>query len=176
MGLSFRVIVPHADEHARERETPADYALRTAIDKAYWVCRHELSGPGPTGRIVIIAADTVVTIDGLILGKPAGEDRAREMLRRLSGRRHQVLSGLCVLERDGAGEERERHTLVRTTVAMKALSDEEIGDYIVTGEPMDKAGAYAIQGRAAYMIRAVQGSYTNVVGLPLAELSDLLRR
>jgi septum formation protein len=96
------------------------------------------------------------------------------MLRQLSGRTHQVISGVCVLTPPDGSNPGEESITVSTDVVMKELSDAEIARYVATGEPMDKAGAYAIQGGAAYMVRSIRGSYTNVVGLPLAELSQLL--
>ena len=120
---------------------------------------------------VVIAADTVVALDGAVLGKPADELEAFKMLSTLSGCRHQVYTGLTVLR----GE--ERHTVSEeTTVAFRELSEEEISCYIQTGEPMDKAGAYGIQGFGALLIEGIQGDYYNVMGLPVCRLGGILRQ
>ncbi len=118
---------------------------------------------------LIIAADTVVVCDGEILGKPADEEDAFRMLRLLSGRRHEVYTGLCVRDGEDCVCEAER-----TLVCFRELSDEEIRRYIQTGEPMDKAGAYGIQGKAALFVEAIEGDYYNVVGLPLCRLGRML--
>jgi len=120
---------------------------------------------------VVRAADTVVALDGAVLGKPADELEAFKMLSTLSGCRHQVYTGLTVLR----GE--ERHTVSEeTTVAFRELSEEEISCYIQTGEPMDKAGAYGIQGFGALLIEGIQGDYYNVMGLPVCRLGGILRQ
>ena len=120
---------------------------------------------------LILSADTVVALDGAVLGKPADELEAFKMLSTLSGCRHQVYTGLTVLR----GE--ERHTVSEeTTVAFRELSEEEISCYIQTGEPMDKAGAYGIQGFGALLIEGIQGDYYNVMGLPVCRLGGILRQ
>ena len=118
---------------------------------------------------IIISADTIVVCDSLVMGKPHSESEAFSMLRRLSGRDHQVMSGLTVLH----GDDCENLT-VTTTLRMRTLSDEEIRAYIATGEPMDKAGAYGIQGRGALFVAHLDGDYFNVMGLPLCRLGQLL--
>ena len=124
-------------------------------------------GKGP----IIIAADTVVALDGAVLGKPADELEAFKMLSTLSGCRHQVYTGLTVLR----GE--EQYTVSEeTTVTFRELSAEEIDRYVATGEPMDKAGAYGIQGYGALLVEGIQGDYYNVMGLPVCRLGLLLRR
>ena len=122
-----------------------------------------------TARQLVITADTVVITSGRIMGKPHSESEAFSMLRRLSGRDHQVMSGLTVLH----GDDCENLT-VTTTLRMRTLSDEEIRAYIATGEPMDKAGAYGIQGRGALFVAHLDGDYFNVMGLPLCRLGQLL--
>ena len=121
---------------------------------------------------VAIGADTVITVDGLVLGKPENAAGAREMLGRLSGRTHEVVTGLAVLVWPA---DRIRVELERTRVKFAPLTDAEIEDYIASGEPFDKAGAYAIQGRGGRFVERVEGCYFNVVGLPLARLYRLLR-
>ncbi|MGH9774096.1 MAG: Maf family protein [Candidatus Acidiferrales bacterium] len=165
-GLAFEARAPHVDESRQPDETASDYVQRVARAKAGAAAR---SAQGPE---IIIAADTVVLIDGLILGKPASREEARTMLRRLAGRTHEVLTGLAVLRLpDG----KESHAEERTLLTLAVLSEDEIDAYLATGEPLDKAGAYAIQGRGARFVTRVEGNYFNVVGLPLARLCVILK-
>jgi septum formation protein len=121
---------------------------------------------------VVLGADTVVVIDGVALGKPLDPEDARAMLRRLRGREHQVITGIAVVDaRTGRGESR----VVVTRVVMADVDDEVIDAYVATGEPLDKAGAYAIQGRGGELVAGFVGSYSNVVGLPLQATAELLR-
>ena len=168
LGYQFDVIIPGTEEKALPGETATDYVLRNAVEKASDVAEQAVSGA------IVIAADTVVVLNGRIMEKPGSKSGAQEMLRSLSGQTHQVITGFCVRGANLAGEDVVRSRAVSTDVEFKVLTDEEINAYILSGEPMDKAGAYAIQGRAAYMIRRIRGSYTNVVGLPLTELEELL--
>lgn len=165
LGGPFRIVIPDVEERPWPRESPASYALRNASDKARAVQAKLPAAADAT----IIAADTIVVADGRILEKPADAADAARMLRELSGRTHQVITGLIVLAR---GEERGR--AVRTEVVFRPLQEAEIAAYVASGEPMDKAGAYAIQGGAGAFVQAVNGSYTNVVGLPVDELRALL--
>jgi len=169
VGYRFRVVVPAVVEKVRNGESPTDFALRTASEKAAaaqaaWECE----GGGPA---VILAADTVVSKGRKIYGKPADTGRAVAMLRALGGRGHKVTTAVAL--RDTATG-RERDEAVTTRVFFKELDAGEIARYVATGEPMDKAGAYGIQGAAAFMVRAIEGSYTNVVGLPLCEVVEWL--
>jgi septum formation protein len=164
-SVQFVVVPRDADETARPGESPGEHVRRLARAKAARVAERH------AGRWVL-AADTAVVIDERILGKPRDPREAEEMLRLLSGRVHEVLTGYCLL-RFPSGGERER--TVSSRVSFKDLSAEEIRRYTRTEEPYDKAGGYAIQGRAAYMIREIQGSYTNVVGLPLCEVMEDLQ-
>lgn len=159
-GLRFETFIPDIDESPLPGEDPRSHAERLAREKA--AAAAESNG-------ITIASDTVVLQDGIILGKPADAAHAREMLHRLSGCGHEVITGVCV--RDAS---RSEVFSVVTRVEFRTLNDEEIDDYIATGEPMDKAGAYAIQGGAAHMVRRIDGSYTNVVGLPMCELIEVL--
>jgi len=168
LGFQFDVISPETEEKVLPGEEAAAYVLRNATEKAADVAGRVPSGP------VVIAADTVVVLRGRIMEKPGSESAAREMLRSLSGQTHQVITGFCVSGKNRSGLDVVRTMAVSTDVEFKELSDEEIDAYIRSGEPMDKAGAYAIQGRASYMIRQIRGSYTNVVGLPMTELEELL--
>ena len=160
-GLAFEVIRPDADEKLHLGETPVEYAVRTAREKAE-------SLPVPTGAVVL-GADTVVAIEGHILGKPADNQNARTMLRLLSGKMHEVITGVCL-----RSSEKSICFHVATAVLFRDLSEEEIAAYVATGDPLDKAGAYAIQNGAAGMVRRIDGSYSNVVGLPLCEVIEAL--
>jgi septum formation protein len=153
------------DETPQTGEAPIDFVRRVALDKATTAWRD-----GVGGRLVL-AADTAVIVDGEIFGKPADDAHARAMLRRLSGRTHEVLTAVAaVLE----GERDCR--LAESRVSFRPLSDDEIARYVATGEPADKAGAYAIQGIAALFVERLEGSYSGVMGLPLCETGALLRR
>ena len=162
---NFRIVTPDIDEHMERELPPEELVRRISAEKARAV--REQAGMDA----VVIAADTVVALDGAVLGKPADELEAFKMLSTLSGCRHQVYTGLTVLR----GE--ERHTVSEeTTVAFRELSEEEISCYIQTGEPMDKAGAYGIQGLGALLIEGIQGDYYNVMGLPVCRLGGILRQ
>ncbi len=168
LGYHFEVVTPATEEKARPGETATDYVLRNAQEKSADVAGRVTAGA------VVIAADTVVVLRGRIMEKPRSEADAHGMLRALSGQVHQVITGFCVRGPGTGGKPAVRAQAVSTDVEFKELTDAEIDAYIRSGEPMDKAGAYAIQGRAAYMIRQIRGSYTNVVGLPLTELVGIL--
>ena len=164
MGLAgFRVVSPDVDEHMEEDLPPAQLVCRLSQRKARAV-REQVGDEG-----LIIAADTVVALDGAVLGKPADELAAFKMLSTLSGVRHQVYTGLTVLR---GGEEHTEYEV--TDVSFRELTQGEIEDYIRTGEPMDRAGAYGIQGYGALFISGIQGDYYNVMGLPVCRLGQLL--
>jgi septum formation protein len=163
MGLSFRLAPAEVDESLLPGEAAEAAAMRLAQAKA----RAVEPGPGEA----VLAADTLVVLGDEIMGKPSGPSEAAQMLGRLSGAEHWVLTGFCL--RDAAGEE---PGLGRSLVTFRRLSPEEIAAYVATGEPLDKAGAYAVQGLGAALVRQVSGSYTNVVGLPLAAVIELLLR
>jgi septum formation protein len=160
-GLAFKVVRPNADEKLHAGETPVEYAVRTAREKA-----ESLSVPP---NAVVLGADTVVAADGHILGKPADNDDARAMLRLLSGKMHEVITGVCL-----RSSEKTVCFHTATAVLFRDLSEEAIAAYVATGDPLDKAGAYAIQNGAAGMVRRIDGSYSNVVGLPLCEVIEAL--
>jgi septum formation protein len=153
------------DETPRPGEAPRDFVLRLAREKAAAVARS-----GAPGELVL-AADTDVVVDGEILGKPVDEEDARRMLRRLAGREHEVLTGVALQEVEG----RSLATVETTRVRMAPMDGREIGWYAATGEPEDKAGAYAIQGLGALFVEAVEGNYSNVVGLPIPAVYRLFR-
>jgi septum formation protein len=173
-GYSFTVQPAHIPEDPRPGEDPIAYVVRLAREKAEAVFRETGNSEQGTvnsgsGELVVLGADTTVTVDGQILGKPEDAVDAARMLRMLAGRTHLVMTGVAVV------------TATRTEVAAEvtavrflSLSDADIAEYIATGEPMDKAGAYAIQGRAAKWIPRIDGDYFNVVGLPLALVSTML--
>jgi septum formation protein len=163
-GFTFEVHPAHISEDPLPDEDPIAYVVRLAREKAQAVF-NEMKDP----TAVVLGADTTVTLDNHILGKPEDAADAARMLRLLSGRTHRVITGIAVVTREAA----EVATEV-TGVRFLTLSDEEIAAYIATGEPMDKAGAYAIQGRAARWIPRIEGCYFNVVGLPLALVSTML--
>ena len=165
-GLVFEVIPGTFDESAVPLTDPGDYVKTLALAKA-----EEIAVRRPEAWV--IGADTIVFIEGAVLGKPASRTAAREMLRRLSGQTHQVYTGYAVCCR-AAG--RMITEAVRTDVRFKELTEAEIEWYIQTGEPFDKAGAYAIQGLGTFLVRSINGSYTNVVGLPVCEVIEALIR
>jgi septum formation protein len=173
-GFTFEVQPSHVDETPLPGERADDYVRRLADSKAraaaQYVDRDMNRG---TERAVVIGADTVVVIDGQILGKPADADDARRMLRLFSGRDHDVLTGLSFI----SIPEREEATLVESTrVSFLPLSAKDIEDYLLTGEPFDKAGAYGIQGIGGRFIRRVEGCYFNVMGLPLSRVWSIVGR
>jgi len=162
-GIPFRVAAPRAEEAAVDRFRGSFAALvkRRALAKAK-------SASARAGEVVL-GADTVVVCEGEALGKPADAAEARRMLRKLSGKWHRVYTGVALLS-----EDRRLVGCARTEVAFRRLAKTEIEWYVGTGEPMDKAGAYAIQGQGAGFVRAVRGCYTNVIGLPLPTLLEML--
>ncbi len=164
-GIRVRTLPSRIDESPVEGESPEEHALRLAAEKAREVAS------GGNGRY-FIAADTIVVSEGEIMGKPVDAADAERMLRKLSGAVHEVITAYTVLD---AVTGREITEAIRTLVYFRPLRDEEIHGYIASGCPFDKAGAYAIQGAAAQMIRRIEGSYTNVVGLPLCEVVEALR-
>jgi len=164
-GLDFEVVPAEVDESPRPDEGAADQVRRLAQAKAEQVGQ---SRPADW----ILAADTLVVLGSLVLGKPRDRAEAAEMLARLSGRTHQVLTGYCLFNK---ALDRGHIDLCRTEVEFRNLTGPDIEKYLESGEPLGKAGAYAIQGRGAGLVKRVFGSYTNVVGLPLAEIIELLR-
>jgi len=162
VGLKAHVVPADVDESVFPGEAPDAHVIRLSKDKALAVAeRTEVSGR------FFIGSDTVVVCDGIILGKPADAREAATMLRSLSGRDHAVVSGYAVHDRANG---RTVSGAVTTRVWFKELTDSEIAGYIASGEPFDKAGAYAIQGLGAFMVPRIEGSYPNVVGLPLCEV------
>ena len=181
-GYDFDVVAVDIDESRRDGEPPAAYVRRLAAEKSasaardpkrvalHFVALHSVARPFQ-GRedAIILAADTTVVVDDAILGKPADDEEVASMLRRLSGRRHEVLTGVSL--RRGAVEIGRVET---TAVYFASLSDHDVAWYVASGEGRDKAGAYAIQGLASRFIPRIEGSYSNVVGLPLSAVHELL--
>jgi septum formation protein len=164
LGVPFTVSVGTVDERAIEYQRPRELAVKAAFAKA-----GEIGAACAPGTLVV-GADTIVVLDDTVFGKPESEEQAREFLRRLQGRPHTVITGVAVQE---AG----RSTLidaVESRVFIQALSSSEIAEYVATGEPMDKAGAYAAQGLGRKLIQRIDGDFFNVVGLPAARLLDML--
>jgi len=145
---------------------PVEFVRQAAYQKALDVATH-------CKRALVLGADTVVLLGDRLLGKPESEERAREMLAALSGNTHRVLTGMALV-RTGGPAINPQVDHVATQVTFRTLSEEEIADYVATGEPMDKAGAYGIQGKGAVLVSGIYGDYYNVVGLPLSRLAEML--
>lgn len=167
VGLVPDILVQDIDETRRPAEAPEVYVTRLAREKA----EAALRDPRCRLQLPVIAADTTVVCAGRVLGKPATLDEAREMLQLLSGNTHQVLTAVAVASRKACDV-----ALVTTNVSFRAIDTEEIDRYWATGEPRDKAGAYGIQGLGAMFVSRIEGSYSAVMGLPLFETLQLLRR
>ncbi len=168
IGIRFTVVPSHVPEEELTGESPEQHVLRLSRDKALEVAsRRDVAGRW------FIGSDTIVLRDDTILGKPANVEEAAAMLHSLSGREHRVLSGFAVHDRQTG---LTLDDVVSTKVRFKELTAMEIAGYIATGEPMDKAGAYAIQGIGVFMVLGIEGSYTNVVGMPLCEVVAVLER
>ncbi len=167
IGLDFDVVPSRSEELMHVGETPEQLVVRLSLEKAGDVAAR----PEVAGRW-FIGSDTIVLCGGRILGKPRDAEDAAAMLRQLSGREHQVLSGFAVIDRQTG---RQCQEAVCTKVRFRDLTDDEIARYIATGEPADKAGAYAIQGLGVCFVAGIEGSYSNVVGLPLCRLTLVLK-
>jgi septum formation protein len=165
LGIPFEIRRADTDETPRPGESPETLVVRLAVSKALGAARADET---------VLGADTVVALDGQLLGKPVDEADARRMLRRLSGRVHQVWTGVAVSSPVADGR-REQARAACTEVRFRALDDTEIEAYVASGEPADKAGAYAIQGAGGGFVEQIDGDYDNVVGLPLRLVVDLLR-
>jgi septum formation protein len=163
-GFTFEVAASGIPETRRQAESPIAFVTRLAREKA-----EDVATRLKNESAIVIGADTVVVCDELVLGKPSDPDDAKRMLRLLAGRTHQVITGVCILSNSVVETAAEV-----TFVTMNTIAQAEIESYVATGEPMDKAGAYAIQGYAARWIPRVHGCYFNVVGLPLALVSAMI--
>ncbi|MGH7869920.1 MAG: Maf family protein [Candidatus Dormibacteraceae bacterium] len=165
-GIDFEVCPSHVQELRREGEAPEAFARRVACEKAL-----EVAGRFPPGTIVL-GADTIVVIEGRILGKPSSAEEAQRFLRMLSGATHHVITGICIARspHQVVGVEHEM-----TLVTFRRLDEDDIAQYAGSGEPLDKAGAYGIQGLASKFVPRIEGCYFNVVGLPVARVWEMLR-
>lgn len=190
IGFTIRTVPADIDESPEEAETPTEYVKRLARNKVLTVVDRlhamtsnlaEGSQTTQTGGILasqkdaklrwVVGADTVVVLDDDLLGKPNDQDHAFDMLQSLSGREHKVITGFCIFD---ILKNKEGLQAVVSTVRFKRVTRPEIEKYLGTGESLDKAGAYAVQGIGAYLIDSIQGSYTNVVGLPLCQMMEML--
>ena len=168
IGLDFKVCVCDADEDQVDKSIPVNlYVQELALLKAGAAAKMDLGNDA-----IVISADTVVYADGEIMGKPKDKEDAKRMLRLLSGKSHSVFTGICVTRRKDMFSVCKS---VETRVIFKELSDELIERYVETGEPMDKAGAYGIQGKGCVLVEKIDGDYLNVVGLPVGKLCEVLR-
>lgn len=168
LGLPLRVLSVDVDERMHAAESADDYLVRITQDKLEHAARHA------AGCAAVLVADTSVILDGCVLGKPSGIDDARDMIARLSGREHEVWTRFAIAAGESSAVPAHAET-VRTRVTFRALDDEEIAAYAATGEGLDKAGAYAIQGVGSFAVARIEGSYSNVVGLPACEVIAALR-
>ena len=165
LGLEFEVSPSHVEETTDPALTPEQNARNTARDKARRVARQH---PGT----YVLGADTMVVLGREIIGQPADAEDACRILLKLAGKRHRVVTGVVLITPDG----KEHETAVASTVAIQSVSREEIRSYVATGEPLDKAGAYAIQGKGSFLVESWEGSKSNIIGLPLEALTALLRQ
>jgi septum formation protein len=170
-GLDFTVEAADIDERIQPGETPAKYVQRLAVEKAQAICDRHKDKDDSDDPLLVLGADTTVVCDGEMLGKPTDQADARRMLEKLAGRTHQVLTGIAVVSRHGVVSDVEI-----TQVFFDLIDEVEIVRYLASGEPMDKAGAYGIQGYAARWIPRIEGCFFNVMGLPLARTMALLTK
>ena len=166
IGLNFKIMPPHINEDYLAGESPRQHVKRLSQEKALVISRQHQDA-------WVLGADTIVVIDGVILGKPANRREAKMMLGKLSGREHKVFTGFTIA--------RTRSQIcatgvVQSAVKFKTISPDEMNWYLACDEPYDKAGGYAIQGKGAYFIQSIRGSYTNVIGLPLCEVLETLKK
>ncbi|MFY9752758.1 MAG: Maf family protein [Candidatus Acidiferrales bacterium] len=168
-GFAFESRASRVDESLLAHESSEDYVRRLALAKARAVAQDELTFDETK---FVLGADTVVVVEGQLLGKPSGTDDARRMLRMLNGKTHEVLTGISILS---VPEGPEAHHVATTRVTFLPLSDETIESYIASGEPFDKAGAYGIQGVGGRFVRKIEGCYFNVMGLPLSQVWTILQ-
>jgi septum formation protein len=166
VGLKFKIIPAHVNEEYLDGESPREHVRRLSHNKAMAIAQKNPDA-------WVLGADTIVVIDGLILGKPKNKKQAREMLTRLSDRQHNVFTGFTLAQ----GTTKVYKTkVIQSAVLFKKISPEEMEWYINCDEPYDKAGGYAVQGKGAYFIKSIRGSYTNVIGLPLCEVLEELKK
>lgn len=160
-GVPLEIIKPDIEEYVNLNLTPEEVVKSLAFQKGDWVVK-DIGSENP-----VLSSDTIVVLDGKILGKPADKDDAMKMMRALSGRTHHVFTGVAVFFKDKVDV-----FAVKSDVTFKKLSEKEIADYCATDEPYDKAGAYAVQGIGSFMVSSIDGSYSNVIGLPVSEVIE----
>lgn len=179
-GIAFEVLPADVDEAMRESEAPKAYVKRVAREKSYAALRPLLGGRGTLGAYThVVAADTIVELDGIVLHKPGSDANAVATLRALAGREHLVRTAVSVIcltghPTTGTAIEQNDEIVVTTRIRFRPYDEATIARYVATGEPLDRAGAYAIQGGGMALVDRIVGSYTNVVGLPLRETLELL--
>ena len=164
-NVKFKIMASSIEELRLEGESPCQMVMRLAFEKGIDIASRQKSD-------LVISADTIVVLDNTVLGKPKDEIEARKMITSLSGRTHQVITGISLINLDN---NKKMIDYVISNVKFKNLSEEDINDYIRTKESLDKAGAYGIQGYGALLVEEIQGDYFNIVGLPISRLSDLLK-
>ncbi|PKO18627.1 septum formation protein Maf [candidate division BRC1 bacterium HGW-BRC1-1] len=173
LGVACELAEADVDERAIPYKTPRELALKAALAKANHVAEARLNGATAaegTPRVLVVGVDTIVVLDGIVYGKPTDEADARRMLAELTGRTHTVISGVALVEVGGT-------TLidaVETDVVLRSATEDEIAEYVATGEPLDKAGSYALQGEGRRFVAEVKGDYFNVVGLPVSRLLEMM--
>jgi septum formation protein len=172
LGVDIEVVSQDVSESRLGGESPESYVERLALEKA----RAGLGGFGDKSFCPVLGADTAVVVDGEVMGKPVDKSDALAMLGQLSGRSHRVLSAVAVVGRDDLGQDRQDVRVSESRVVFRVITQQECEAYWDTGEPLDKAGAYAIQGLAALFIKRIEGSYSGVMGLPLFETGELLQQ
>ena len=175
MGLAFSVLTAEIDETKYETEDPAESVRRICAAKAAAVAERLAAQGGSPAPTLVLTADTVVVLDGRIMGKPRDKAEARAMLGALSGRAHTVYTAFCLLPLGLEGREAVTH-VEQTLVRFRPLTPAEIAAYVDTGEPMDKAGAYGIQDLGAMLVESIQGDYFTVMGLPVCQLAQALKQ
>ena len=169
VGFHPEVRIPEVDESQLLGEKPDAFVSRLALEKV-----HSIRSQVQHEEWLALGADTVVVLEGQVFGKPSSVQEALEMLVSLSGKKHEVLTGYCLLHTEKKQEVKRSCRVIRTQVSLRSLSLEEIERYVATSEPLDKAGSYGVQNFGTLLVEKIEGSYTNVVGLPLTELcSDL---
>lgn len=169
-GIDFTVLVSNIDEKTEEKAPEKLVTALAALKASDVYAQVSKTSQFDLRSSVVLGADTVVCCDGVVLGKPEDEADARRMLQMLSGRSHEVYTGVCMIGQDWQGDVFKEMFAVKTSVVMQTLTDDVIRWYIATKEPMDKAGAYGIQGYGAVLVKSIEGDYNNVVGLPLTEV------
>jgi len=166
VGLKFKIIPAHVNENYLAGESPRQHVKRLSSDKAMVIARKY-------PEAWVLGADTIVVIDGLLLGKPKNKTQAKKMLQKLSGREHKVFTGFSIAH---AVSEVYQTKVIQSVVRFKTISAKEMNWYVACDEPYDKAGGYAVQGKGACFIQSIRGSYTNVIGLPLCEVLEELKK